>query len=116
MGRSITHLLARLVAVAVLGAVLLSPLHDAFAVESTGQGSPADPVRPVAPLRVDPATFEKVIVPAPKGFVDDAARVSFDPPVGWVRAPSTALNPQTDPPDPAQELVRFQLRLGDEAL
>jgi hypothetical protein len=54
--------------------------------------------------------------PAPKGFTDSAARVSFDPPVGWVRAPSTALNPQSDPPDPAQELVRYQLQLGDASL
>ena len=36
--------------------------------------------------------------------------------ISWVREPSEALNPQSDPPDPAQELVRYQLRIGDVSL
>ena len=114
MGNRIAHLFARLLAAAVLGAVIVGPLHDAaVASDWTTQGSP---VAPVQPIRVDPAAFERIAAPAPKGFVDDAARISFDPPVGWVRAPSQALNPQSDPPDPAQEIVRFQLRVGDPSL
>lgn len=113
MGRDIKHVFARFVTVALLGAVIASPLHDAVASDSTTPGDAADPVQPV---RADPAVLEHIAAPAPKGYVDDAARLSFDPPVGWVRAPSTALNPESDPPDPAQELVRFQLRVGDASL
>lgn len=114
MGRAIyTHLLARVLATAVLGAVIVGPFHDAaVASDSTTQGSALGPV----PARADPALFEHVAAPAPKGFVDDAARISFDPPVGWIREPLTALNAQSDPPDPAQEITRFQLRLGDASL
>ena len=114
MGSRIRYHLARLLAIAVLGTAIVGPLHDAAsAADSIAPGAAqAEPVRPV---RADPA-FEHVGAPPPKGFVDDAARVSFDPPVGWTREPSTALNPQSDPPDPAQEIVRFQLRTGDPSL
>jgi hypothetical protein len=111
VGNRLTFALARVVATAVLSVGIVGPLHDA-AVASDSVGPIA---APLAPLRVDPVA-DQPAQPAPKGFTDDAARVSFDPPVGWVRAPSEALNPQSDPPDPAQELVRFQLRLGDPSL
>ena len=102
--------LARVIAGTVLSAGLVGPLHDG-AVASDTVGPVAAPV----PVRAD-ALSDHPTAPAPKGFTDDAAKVSFDPPADWVRAPATALNPQSDPPDPAQELVRFQLKVGDPTL
>ncbi len=102
--------LARVVAATVLSAGLAGPLHDGAVASDT-----AGPVSAPVSVRAE-ALSDHPTVPAPKGFTDDAARVSFDPPVAWVRAPSDALNPQSDPPDPAQELVRFQLRVGDPTL
>lgn len=124
MGRRATHLLARIAASAVLGAIIVGPLHDAAVASSdrghAGVGRIAPSVQataaPIRPALADPLSFERVAAPAPRGFVDDAAGVSFDPPVGWIREPSSALNAQSDPPDPAQELVRFQLRIGDASL
>ncbi|HEX9495616.1 MAG TPA: hypothetical protein VGA38_07640 [Candidatus Limnocylindria bacterium] len=100
-----------MVATTVLSAAIVTPVHDAaVASDSTGPlfGAPV-------PVRADPAT-DRSTQPAPKGFIDEAAKVSFDPPVGWLRGPATALNAQSDPPDPAQELVRYQLRIGDASL
>ena len=102
--------LARVVAATVLSAGLAGPLHDAAVASDT-----AGPVSAPVPVRAQPIA-DSGTAPAPKGFTDAAARVSFDPPTDWVRAPATALNPQSDPPDPAQELVRFQLKLGDPTL
>jgi hypothetical protein len=97
-------------AVAILSVGIVGPLYDAAVA--------ADPIGPadaLAGVHAEGLT-DRAAQPAPKGFTDAAARVSFDPPLGWVREPSQALNPQSDPPDPAQELVRFQLRLGDASL
>ena len=110
VGKVISHSLARIVAAAVLCVGLAGPLNDtAVASDSIG------PVDAPIPVRAEPIA-DQAAQPGPKGFTDAAARVSFDPPLGWVREPSEALNPQSDPPDPAQELVRFQLRLGDSSL
>jgi len=102
--------LARVIAGTLLSAGLVGPLHDAAVASDT-----VGPVSAPIPVRAEPLS-DRPAAPAPKGFTDDAAQVSFDPPADWVRAPSTALNPQSDPPDPAQELVRFQLKLGDPTL
>ena len=102
--------LARVLVTTLLSAGLVGPLHDA-AVASDTVGPVAAPIQ----VRAE-ALADHPKAPAPKGFTDDAARVSFDPPVGWVRGPSEALNPQSDPPDPAQELVRFQVKVGDATL
>ena len=110
VGNRLTHTLARVVATAILSVGIVGPLHDAAVASET-----VGPIAAPAPLRADPVA-DQPAAPAPKGFTDTAARVSFDPPLYWVRAPATALNPQSDPPDPAQELVRFQLRLGDPSL
>ena len=111
MGSRFAHLPARLLLVAALGAVIAGPLHDAAFASDTGAatGALVQPVwaEPIAP---------QAVAPAPRGFTDEAAKVSFDPPVGWLREPAAALNPQSDPPDPAQELVRFQLRTTDPTL
>jgi hypothetical protein len=104
--------LARVVATVILSVGIVGPLHDA-AVASDSSG-PVEGPAPV-PVRAQALT-DGPSQPPPKGFTDEAARVSFDPPLGWVSEPSQALNPQSDPPDPAQELVRFQLRLGDASL
>src|SRR5207237_9330959 len=88
----------------------VGPLQAA-AVASASIG----PVDAPLPIRPDPSV-DQATQPGPKGFTDQAARVSFDPPLGWIREPSDALNPQSDPADPAQELVRFQLRLDDPSL
>ena len=118
MGSRITHLPARLLVIAALGAVIVGPLHDAaFAASEWGPAGAgeAGPGRTRASRAA--IAIDQVAAPvAPRGFVDDAAKVSFDPPVGWIREPSRALNPQSDPPDPAQELVRFQLRTTDPTL
>jgi hypothetical protein len=54
--------------------------------------------------------------PLPPLFVDGEASVSFEPPAGWVRGPTSALNPVSDPPEPVFEIVRYQLRVGDQRL
>ena len=110
MGIRVTHALARIVATAILSVGIAGPLRD-VAVASETAGSIDAPV----PVRADPVA-DQPARPAPKGFTDESARLSFDPPIGWVREPSQALNPQSDPPDPAEELVRFQLRLVDPSL
>ena len=107
VGEKLGNALARLLSAAVLVGAIAGPLHGAALASDT-----AGPVGALAALRAEPVV-DQAAEPAPKGFTDSAARVSFDPPIGWVRAPSTALNPQSDPPDPAQELVRYQLQLGD---
>jgi hypothetical protein len=110
MGQRLRTVLARSAATAVLVTAIAGPLQGA-ALASDAAG----PAGALAGLRADPVA-DQGAEPAPKGFTDSEAGVSFDPPAGWVRAPQTALNPQSDPPDPAQELVRYQLRVGDASL
>jgi hypothetical protein len=52
----------------------------------------------------------------PQVFADRETNVSFTPPAGWIRGPSAALNPVSDPPEPVFEIVRYQLRLEDPKL
>jgi hypothetical protein len=112
VGKRVTHHIAFLLVIAALGAVIVGPLNDAAVASDPTTQDTAGAPHP----RLGPFGLETVTTPAPKGFSDDAAQVSFDPPVGWVREPPQALNPESDPPDPAQELVRFQLRSGDASL
>ena len=107
VGNPRAHAPAWVVATAILIVGIVGPLHDAAVASDT-----VGPIVAPALVRADPAGDQ----PPPKGFTDTAARVSFDPPLDWVQTPANALNPQSDPPDPAQELVRFQLRLGDASL
>src|SRR5207248_4948076 len=104
VGARFAHVLARVPVTAILSVGIAGPLRDVAVASDTG-GPIAAPMPVHAELIPDQPDR-----PVPKGFADEAARVSFDPPVGWVREPSQALNPVSDPPDPAQELVRFQLR------
>ncbi len=55
-------------------------------------------------------------MPLPEIFAETEAGVSFVAPAGWLRAPATALNPVSDPPEPVFEIVRYQLRLSDPTL
>ena len=110
VGTRFAHVLARVAATAILSVGIAGPLRDVAVASDTG-----GPIAAPMPVHADPIA-DLPDRPAPKGFTDEAARVSFDPPVGWVREPSQALNPLSDPPDPAQELVRFQLRAGDPSL
>jgi hypothetical protein len=110
VGERASHALARVVATAVLTVGIAGPLHGAALASDA-----LVPIDAPAPVRAEPVA-DQATQPAPKGFTDAVARVSFDPPVGWIRESSDALNPQSDPPDPAQELVRFQLQLGDASL
>ena len=64
-------------------------------------GDISDPDRPVA---------------KPARFSDSESGTSIVPPPGWVRSPATALNPVSDPPEPVQEVARFQIRVGDQQL
>ena len=113
MGNRLVRALARVIAGTLLTAGLVGPLHDGAVASDTPV--PVSAPVPLISVRAE-ALSDHPTAPTPKGFSDDAARVSFDPPVNWVRAPSTALNPQSDPPDPAEELVRFQLKVGDPTL
>jgi len=54
--------------------------------------------------------------PKAERFAAVEAGVAITPPAGWVRSPATSLNPQSDPPEPVEEVARFQLRVGDAAL
>ena len=38
------------------------------------------------------------------------------PPAGWVQSPASALNPLSDPPEPVQEVARFQVHVSDPSL
>lgn len=93
----------------------------AFAVAipvAQAAGSTALPAGP-APrtIRADiAAQVAGPAIPPAHGFDDPVAKVSFDPPAGWLRGPDTALNPVSDPAEPVLELVRYQVRVGDPAL
>ena len=49
-------------------------------------------------------------------FTDSDSGVTIVPPSGWVQSPATSLNPESDPPEPVQEVARFQIRIGDVQL
>jgi hypothetical protein len=80
----------------------------ALAPESVDTGGHSAARQPIE--RQDPGR------PKADRFTDTDAAVSIVPPPGWVRSPATALNPQSDPPEPVQEVARFQIRIGDTEL
>src|SRR5262245_48361676 len=45
-----------------------------------------------------------------------ALGLTIVPPAGWVQSPASALNPLSDPPEPVQEVARFQVHVGDPSL
>jgi len=54
--------------------------------------------------------------PRAEHYSDAVAGLSITPPAGWVRSPASALNPMSDPPEPVEELARFQMRIADPQL
>ena len=69
-----------------------------------------------APIREVATDILSVDMALPQVFADIETKVSFVAPAGWVRGPASALNPVSDPPEPALEIVRYQLRLSDPTL
>ena len=94
----------------------------AFAVAIPVVQAAGASVAPAAPapraIRADVAAQAVVepVLPLPHAFSDPVAKVWFDPPVGWLRGPDTALNPVSDPAEPVFEIVRYQIRLEDPTL
>jgi NlpC/P60 family protein len=71
---------------------------------------------PVERARVRPTDLQDPDRPRVERFTAAEAGVTIVPPAGWVMSPVTALNPQSDPPEPVQEVARFQVRVGDAQL
>jgi hypothetical protein len=67
-------------------------------------------------LRLQRVELQDPDRPGVERFVDPDARVGITPPAGWVRSPESALNPVSDPPEPVQELARFQAHVTNAAL
>ncbi|HET7701099.1 MAG TPA: hypothetical protein VFM06_09570 [Candidatus Limnocylindria bacterium] len=70
----------------------------------------------VAALRAQPIIESEARLHLGARFEDTASAIAIDPPAGWVASPATALNPASDPPEPVEEVARFQLRIGDAKL
>jgi hypothetical protein len=121
VGASARPVLTRAASALALAAVVSLPFQGSRTIEGAASrggtavavvadyraGAPAPEVAPDV-LRVD--------MSLPQVFTDRDTRVSFMPPVGWVRGPASALNPVSDPPEPVFEIVRYQLRLADPKL
>lgn len=69
-----------------------------------------------APLRAEPIAVAEAPRPLGARFSDAASAVAIDPPAGWIASPASALNPASDPPEPVEEVARFQVRIGDAQL
>jgi hypothetical protein len=69
-----------------------------------------------ADVRFLPAEVAETELPRGDRFNDADLALSIVPPAGWVQSPVTALNPQSDPPEPVQEAARFQIRVQDARL
>lgn len=76
----------------------------------------AVPRSDITPVLVVPAAVQDPDRRAPERFVDAEAGIALTPPAGWLRTPESALNPVSDPPEPIEEVARFQLRVGDAQL
>lgn len=70
----------------------------------------------VAALRAQPIVESEARPPLGARFSDDASGIGIAPPLGWTLSPATALNPVSDPPEPLEEVARFQVRMGDTTL
>jgi hypothetical protein len=97
------------VAAALVVAVPLPSLRASSAAEAT------DP-DPRSESRLHPNDVQDPDHRRADRFTDPDAGVTIVPPSGWVRSPATSLNPESDPPEPVQEVARFQIRVGDVEL
>lgn len=80
------------------------------------QAPPEDAGASATSVYAQPFELRDPDVPRTQRFADETAGLSITPPAGWVRSPDSALNPVSDPPDPVQEVARFQIRVGDADL
>jgi hypothetical protein len=92
--------------------VIAMPLPS---VRASAAGDTTEP-DPRTEARVHPNDFQDPYRPKADRFTDADMGVTIVPPPGWVRSPATALNPESDPPEPVQEVARFQVRIGDAQL
>jgi hypothetical protein len=67
-------------------------------------------------IRLHPNDVQDPDHPKADRFTDADSGVTIVPPSGWVQSPATSLNPESDPPEPVQEVARFQIRVGDVQL
>ncbi len=95
--------------VAVVVALPMPSLRVSPVVETSEMDTPLGAREEARPLQ-DPDR------PEVQRFEAVDAGVAITPPAGWVRSPASALNPLADPPEPVQEVARFQVRVGDPAL
>jgi hypothetical protein len=100
------------VAVVVVLAVPLPGLRVSPASEAPAVAAAEAPLGVLA----DPRPLQDPDLPKAERFHAVDAGVEITPPAGWVRSPASALNPVSDPPEPVEEVARFQLRVGDPAL
>lgn len=97
----------RAVAALVVALAVMAPLPGVHFSQ------PADGEHAVA---ARPADVHDPDRPLAQRFVDPVAGVAITPPAGWLQGPASALNPVSDPPEPVQEVARFQLRVSDPQL
>ena len=69
-----------------------------------------------AAFRFIPVAIQDPDRPRAERYIDTVAGLSITPPPGWVRSPASALNPMSDPPEPVEELARFQMHVVDPQL
>jgi hypothetical protein len=120
-GPAARPVITRAASALALAAVVAMPFQGTRTIEFAELADePA--VAVAADYQAGPAVSEEVADtndPDPSlqhAFSDSETGVSFVPPADWVRAPSTALNPVTDPAEPVLEIVRYQLRVSDPTL
>ena len=70
------------------------------------------PAPPAPPRRTSDADAAAI----GERWTDSEWGLALTPPVGWVLAPTTSLNPASVPPDPVLEVARFQLAMRDATL
>lgn len=97
------------IAAALVVALPLPNLRASAAPESSDQDARAA-------FRFIPTEVQDPDRPRAERYSDRAAGLSITPPAGWVRSPTSALNPMSDPPEPVEEFARFQLRIADPQL
>jgi hypothetical protein len=104
--------MARRALLAVAVAVVAAAPMPSLRANPAPDGADPDLARPVraAALPVQDPDRPKV-----ERFNADEG-LTIVPPAGWVRSPASALNPVSDPPEPVQEVARFQVHVGDAAL
>jgi hypothetical protein len=97
------------IAAALVFAVPLSGVRAA-SVPNDGASDPR------SEMRAHPVPIQDPGRPKAERFSDPDMGLAITPPAGWVVSPEASLNPVSDPPEPVEEIARFQLRVGDARL